>query len=318
MTPARKIARRKNARERFSVSRIFHTLFFVVILLVVVLGVFRLFEEWQRRVWLQGSRLTMVVASSNPTVYSYDPSTNTLTVVEIPKDTQVEASGNFGKWLIGSLLQLGEQEGKGGELLKTSLEKAFGLPVDGWMAGDGQVFKERAFGVATVLWLVSGRETNLTFFDRLALLLAVNSVGVLDRRVIDLESAGAVKKTKLPDGFEAYVPVPDRTKTAFELLRDERVFAERKTLLVVNTTSKQGIAGEVARVAGTLGVKVVGTQGATGREVENCIVQGAKEHIDSRAASRLMKIFGCEVKIGDPQGPAHLEIVLGKGFSERF
>lgn len=321
MSPAhivKKLRFRKEKRERFAPIRFLRVI--IVLGLVFALGfaALRLFEDWQSRVWsLPGTRITVVVASSDPTIYSYNPQTNSLTIIEVPKTTQVEASSGYGKWLAGSLWQLGADEGKGGELLATSLEKALGLPIDGWMSSQGEaLFESRTLSVPSALWVVGSR-TNLTIFDRLNIILATNSVGVADRRSLDLVTTGALKKTELPDGLEAYVPVSDKTRTIFELLRDETVFAEGKTLLVVNTTLKQGIAGEVARIAGTLGVKVVATQ-TTDRDVEGCEVVGVEENINSYASRRLAQIFKCETRTGDPSGPGHLEIILGEGFAERF
>lgn len=320
MSPAhivRKLRFRKEKRERFAPVRFLRVILILGVVFVFGLAILRLFEDWQKRVWsLPGTRITVVVASSDPTIYSYNPQTNSLTIIEVPKTTQVEASSGYGKWLAGSLWQLGADEGKGGELLATSLEKALGLPIDGWISSQGEaLFESRTLGVPSAL-RVMGSRTNLTIFDRLNIIMATSGVGVADRRSLDLV-ATALKKTQLPDGLEAYVPVPDKAKTVFGLLRDEIVFTEGKTLLVINTTSKQGIGLEVARIAGTLGVKVVGTQTVT-REVEGCAIVGLQENINSYASRRLAQIFECETRVETPAGPGHLEIILGNGFAERF
>lgn len=316
----RKLRFRKEKRERFAPVRFLRVIIVLGLVFAIGFAALRLFEEWQRRVWLPGSRITVVVAAGDPTIYSYNPEANNLVIIEVPKTTQVEASGGFGQWLAGSLWQLGEDDGQGGTVLSVSLEKALGLPIDGWIGEQGEaLFEQKTLGFPAALWqaIFVGRHTNLTVFDRLNIILATSGVGVADRRNLNLVTTGAVKKTQLPDGLEAYVPVPDKAKTIFEILRDERVFGEGKTLLVVNTTAKQGIASEVARIAGTLGVKVMGTQTAS-RDVENCGVLGNQENINSYASRRLAQIFGCETRAEDPSGPGHLEIILGKGFAARF
>src|SRR3990167_6129084 len=123
------------------------------------------------------AKLIFVVASDNPKVYSYNPQAEKLVVFEIPANTQIETSRGYGQWFAGSLWKLGEQEKLRGELLRESVQKSLGLPVDGWIEERGEaLFAPRKLGVMSALFeaLTTTRiKSNLTFFDRLHLLMKV-------------------------------------------------------------------------------------------------------------------------------------------------
>src|SRR3989344_2120333 len=84
-------------------------LFYLSVLVFIGILIFSLYDAWQNRVW-RGARVTVVVASESPRVYSYNPENQSLTTFEVPKNTQVEASGGYGTWLVGNLWDLGKQE----------------------------------------------------------------------------------------------------------------------------------------------------------------------------------------------------------------
>lgn len=239
----------------------------------------------------------------------------------VPAKTQISASSGKGDWLAGSLWKLGKQEKVGGQLLSESLQRSLGLPVDGWVEERGEaLFVNRKLGFATALVeaVTSSRvKTNLTFFDRLQILLQVGSVGFAGRREMDLVSTGVVKAQELPDSEEGYVVIPEKAKIAFEEMRDDLVFAEGKRLKIFNTTKYVGLAGDVTRVVTTLGLRVIST-GSAQEEVYNCKVKGEAGNIGSLSAKRLAAMLGCDLEKSESHGPEDLELYLGESFAERF
>lgn len=282
---------------------------------------YRLFNSWQNSQWLTGTRLTVVVASENPKVYSYNPEARRLVVFTIPANTQIETSRGYGQWFVGSLWKLGEQENIHGELLRESVQKSLGLPVDGWIEERGKaLFAPRKLGVASALFEAltsTSIKSNLTFFDRLHLLMKVGVVGISARREMDLAILGVLKEEKLADGSDGYSVIPDKAKLALEGLRDDLVFAEEKKVVIVNTSKKAGLATDVGRIAMILGVRIIGAQ-TSSEEVGECEIRGNKDQLKSLSARRLLGIFGCKQANVNATSPQDLELWLGEEFAKKF
>lgn len=317
-----RVRRAKTAkRESRSPKGIITKIVFVLCSLFFVLGLWNLYNSWKNSQWITGTRITAVVASADPKIYSFNPQASKLTIMAIPTKTQISASGGRGEWLAGSLWKLGEQEKLGGQVLAQSLQNTLGLPIDGWAEEPGAaLFVNRKLGFvsAFIEAVTSSRiKTNLTFFDRLQILLQVGTVGFSGRRELDLVSSGAVRAQKLADGEEGYVVIPEKAKIAFEEIRDDLVFAEGKKLKVFNTSKKAGLAAEVTRVITTLGLWVIST-GSSDEAVEDCQVRGDSQNTKSISARRLAAVLGCKVSDKDTGGPEDLELWLGESFAQRF
>lgn len=297
-------------------------IFIFIILLGISFSFVKFFyTSWSQRIWNTQSRLTVVVASENPIVYSLDPQTENLVKFAIPKNTQINASYGYGDWLVGSLWGLGEQEKIGGGLLRESMQKSFGIPVDAWVDQNGErLFLSYPLGWVSAIWEVitsSNLKTNLTFFDRAKLIFHLSQVKTSDRRALDLENTGIIIQKKLSDGDLGYLVLTERAKVTLDILRDNKVFSEAKKVIIVNSTGKSGIAGEVAQISSILGARVIGVQ--TGDEVEgNCVLLGNQISLKSLTAQRLKIIFGCEEIQENLTEIADLEIMLKKGYLKNY
>lgn len=310
-----------STKQKRSPRGIFKKIIFVLCSLLFVLFVWNLYNSWKNSQWISGSRITIVVGTTDPKIYSYNPQAQKLSLIEIPAKTQITTSRGMGDWLAGSLWKLGEQEKLNGQLLSESLQKSLGLPIDGWIGEEGEsLFASRKLGFASALVEAAmslGVKTNLTFFDRLQLLLHVGTVPFGGRRELDLETLGVIKAQKLADGEEGYVVIPEKAKIAFEEIRDDLVFAESKKVKVFNNSGRSGLAVDVTRIVTTLGLRVIGT-GTTEEKVENCEVRGDGSQVKSLSAKRLAAVLGCDIKAKDAGGPEDLELYLGEAFAERF
>lgn len=281
----------------------------------------KVYLGFKNKLWDGKTRLTVVVAKENPEIYSIEVATGTLTKFSIPKNTQIEAANKYGKWYVGSLFELGRQKHLKGELLQRSLQKSLGIPVDAWIEEGGEgLFETSAlgkFGAWQRAIFTGTLDTNLTFFDRLNLLAAAS--GDVTVKEISLTATRVVVKTKLSDGEEAYTVVPEQANVTFEkFLRDDIVFAETKTVSVLNSVGKTGIGGEVTRVAQVLGARVIGARATDEKYKGVCRIRGEKESLGTVSAVRIAKIYGCEVEERAPRGPASLEIILGDNFVEEY
>lgn len=283
---------------------------------------FKFYSSWQNRLWISGSRISIIVAGQNPTIYSYNPTNDSITEIVIPKNTQLVASGNWGTWLAGSLWDLGVQEKKGGLLLARSVQKSLGVPIDGWTSPGGEeLFADHVLGLPQALFQViktRNIKTNLGFFDRVNLILASGRVGKLSRTVIDLaEKRTVLKKTTLPDGVLGFVPIAANS-SEMGVLRDDTIFASTKTLSISNGSEKGGLAKEVSRVASVLGLRVISVDTADKKTLGICTLRATKDNLSSLAARRLVQLYGCKSEVGEPSRPSNIEIILGRAFAGEF
>lgn len=303
---------RRTKKERLKPGNILRLFLFVSSVVLLVGLSWRLYSSWISRVWFESSRITVVVAEENPVVYSYEPAAKSIFIIKIPKNTQVEASYGYGNWFAGSLFDLGEQEGLGGDLLVKSLQKEFGIPIDAWVDSRGEVlFTHNGYSGFFV-------DTNLTFFDRLNLILAISGSDPSLYREIDLMSEGVIKEIKLTDGEEGFEVIPERAKVVFELLKDDSILLERKAAVIVNLSEEPGLAGEVAQIAGTLGIRVIGVQNSENVGQESCSIRAFGEDLGSLSVQRISRILGCEIQDQALSVPADIEIRLGEEFARRF
>ena len=119
----------------------------------LISGLQALILGWREKVWISNSRLTVVVAQEDPIIYSFDPIQEKLTIFAIPHDTQVETSSSYGNLLVGNLWKLGEQEKMDGELLRLSLQKTLGIPIDAWVEERGSgFFDQNSLGWFSASW----------------------------------------------------------------------------------------------------------------------------------------------------------------------
>lgn len=319
MAARKKLAHRRARKQRYKPANLLHKFLLLVILLLVLGSAFKIFSSWQGRVWRGEQRFTVIVAVRDPQVFSFDPASGRLTTTTIPRATELEASHGYGSFFAGSLWSLGQQEGLGGEVLANSIKKNFAVPADAWIGGGGEaLFAPRVLALPGALkegLISAGLATNLTFFDRVALLMRVAGTSTFNRQEINLKNSRVIQKINLSDGEEAYKVIPEQAKVAFEkAFRDEQVFREAKTVSVVNTSGKTGLGGEVARLISVLGTRVISVKDAE-KKVENCLVSAGSESLDSASVKRIAQLLGCSVQKADTEV---IEVFLGEDFSRRF
>lgn len=308
MSPARSRPSRGSLRRR-KPGFLLTCFLLVAFLLLAVGAAAKVYQSWQNKVWIEGARISVVVPLADPTVYSYDPQNQTVTSFSIPRTTEITLAGEYGNWPAGSAWQLGVNENKAW-LLAASVQKSLGVPIDAWV---GQV---GVFDKAPLSFLLAGK-TNLTFFDRLRLVAAVGKVGRLGRNQLDLVELGVLKKTELADGQDGYIVITEKIESVLDVLRDDHIFTEGKTLRIVNASGKSGLGAQSSRTATLLGLRIIGVD--TGRQAFGGVCSlSAKQGRGGLVYRRLMQVFGCEPSSQPPQGPADFEIIIGEEFAKRY
>ncbi|MBI2590581.1 MAG: hypothetical protein HYW33_01730 [Candidatus Blackburnbacteria bacterium] len=311
--PARRNRRISSAKKN-RLTPVAKYLVLIAILAILGLVLWRLVDAWANRLWKDGSRITVVVADQPPVVFSYNPENASITQFVVPANTQLDTSGGYGSWLAGSLWDLGVQEKVGGQILSRSVQRSFGIPVNGWTGKGGNIlFSGSKLGLFSLINI----QSNLTFFDKVNLLFASSRVRKLSRTTIDLERQGIVKTKTLADGTAGFVII-DKSVSRLDTLKDDKVLSEEKTLKITNSSSVSGLALQVSRVSSTLGLRVISTDTIKDKVLGICTVRGKDSELKSFAAQRLLDTFGCGSEVGDPSGPTNLEMILGAKFPKEF
>lgn len=310
--------------------------FFALVLLVLLLGgIFKLYSSWKNRIWLPGTRITVAIAQDPVLIASYDPSKDFLLLLPVPNGTQIEASRGFGVWPAESLMKLGKNEGLGGQLLSESLQLTFKIPVDAWADASGI----KLLGADSSRTLLSGEAkplgklkavasalifprsaTNLSVFDRFALLKTAAATTLSERRVVDLVATKVLSKKTLPDGEEGFVVSEDNAKAVFgDLFRDSAVYAEGNTVSIINSTNVSGLATFAATITTSMGAKVVSVSDKKEGSADfNCQLLAEGKVLSSITAQKLSSLFECERKERQKDGIAQIELVLGETFAKKF
>lgn len=296
----------------------------ILTLLILLVAIFtsKLYYAWKNKIWDGEARITIALVSQNPKIYSLDPISQKLTILELPNSLEIDTSHGLGNWFVGSLYELGLQKGMKGELFRTSLQKSLGVPIDAWVTSSSDVFfQDRPLAKITPLLQTflptSNVSTNLNFIDQLNLLIKT-SEGRITRKEINPLTIGIIRKKDLAFKEEAYELTSERASLAFtKNFRDELVFSEGKTISIINTTSRAKLAQEVSQVVSTLGVKVVQTRQSS-QIIEYCTLRGSPEELASNSAKRLNRLFKCKKETSAPQEPANLELSLGEDFAQEF
>lgn len=318
-------AKKRKVKNPKSKKRKGINLIFLIVFVLILAGIgyvsWRLYFSWVNRHWITGARMTVIVGKENPKIYSYNPQTKKITTIEIPANTEIEAANGYGTWLAGGLWGLGQQEKLEGGLLKNSIQKSLGIPVDAWIEEKGEkLFEKNALGFfeAAIGAMNTGKiQTNLTFFDRLGLLTKSVGTGSTDRKEINLVQSGVLKKTKLSDSTEGYIIIPEKAKVVFSEMSDDLIYTEAQKVVIVNTTSKSGLATTVAQTASILGTRVINTKNVND-DVDDCLIRTKSESRDTLTVKRFVQIFGCDVENIQTKSTEDIEIVLGRKFAERY
>lgn len=260
----------------------------VIIILAAVIWNFGIFRSWN-------GKTKISIASEKKgsvSILVLDPSSTTITTIDIPGNTEVEASHQLGTWKLGSIGKLGDDEKLGGEFLKNTIITSFKFPIAAW---------------------IKDNKSSLTLLDRLQIWLFTLSVGNSGKTNINLGDSNYLIKGKLIDGtigYEINEVMPLDTKVFFTqtILAKENLNVEIENAGAGKTNSNM-----VGKTLGALGLNITSIKDVN--VVDNdCIVKGTNKE----ALDEINKIFSCQKDETKASDNFDLEIILGKKFKDRF
>jgi hypothetical protein len=263
--------------------------------------------------WDGTTRVSMVVPDEEDVmVLVFDPFTGSIARVSLPGDTELEAAGGMGVWRVGSLWELGQSEGLGGELLANTISKSLGLPVEHWGSGEMVGFGKGKFAALKALFSVG--ESSLPLPDRVKLFafaFGVDGGGIYD---VELKKTGYLQYTQISGGDEGYRARSRMPTSLRALFSVPEISEEAQKIMVVNQTGEWGYAKYVSGVVDGLGGRVLSISD-TDEVDSDCEILYKKESVTLKV---LAEVLGCSESSAPVQGSFDLEVVIGKRFLERF
>jgi len=272
-------------------------LFIFFIFLLVLAAV--LWKKAKLSVWDGKSTFSVVFLEKNEAVIkSYQSKDQRWLELKLPLNSLVKVPFGYGEYQLKNVYDLGQLDGRGGELLRRTMQETMGLWIQGWMV------KEK------------DRDTNLSWLDQWRLWL-VQKWGVDKKVDYELEFNPAFIKEKLNDNTDVFKIEQGRLD---ELINqeffDSEIVSERLTVAIVNNTDVDDIARIAARLVSNLGSEVVWL-GNSGEDLESSKIITADEDFEKSATSYVLsKALGIrEITTGEViDYRADIVVMLGRDY----
>lgn len=268
-------------------------------------------------------------------VVSLHPRENKGVVLNISNETYFELPKSLGAWPVGSIWQLGQEEepARGAQLVKLSVAKLLGLPIDGIIVLEKSQFRQspteligewRKNPLLIVTFLLE-MKTDLSLTE--TIWFARKSASLRSDKIITLDLAKSVitESKLLPDSSR--VLVVDNVKLDLfirEKMSDNQILQEGASIAIFNATKYPGLASHAARIVTNLGGNVVVISNSTqGLDKSKVYLRDPKSHQQyQHTLSRISQIFApsClnqSCLTDDPRrdfSRAQISIILGEDY----
>ena len=277
------------------------------------------------------TKINVVIDGDPLLVASFDPNDKTIKILAIPASTYTQVAGGYGWYPIGSAYGLGELENPpaGGIILLRTASAFLAAPVDYYIKFKGNFktdaatvkqYKDKLSGIELLplvfkapSWLKKNTDTNLTLLELYRLWWQSRSVRFTDNNYLDVK-AEILEELLLPDESRGYTPKQDQLDLlATKVFEDSKIQAEGLSIEILNSTGKEGLAGNSQRLLENIGANVVNVGNyETTLEKSILVVNDAKTR-GSYTVKRLSNALKLTVKEAIfEQATADLTIILGQ------
>lgn len=283
----------------------------------------------KRYSWDGKTSVNIAIKSSSIAVLNYNPLDKKVVLMKIPDDTYFDLPKGMGQWRAGAIYDLGQEENPqvGSELLKRSLSKLLGLPIDGFITLKGDAGQKpadqlvdslRGNPIHTISFMKQ-IETDLTPLETFGLLRDLGSVRSDKISIVDISRSDITDSTLLPDSSR--VLGVDNVKLDLfvrEEMADPIIENEGKSIAIFNATTHPGLAFNATREVTNLGGNVIFTATTDQYLPQTIIVYSGK----SSTGDRLAQIYAPQClpkkcRSTDPKitsSRADINIVLGEDY----
>lgn len=267
---------------------------------------------WNIITSLPDGRTTVVVVGDPVTVLSWDGERGKLGVIAIPGDVRIEGVYGTGQLPLVSLLKLEALDLAKQGLFLYSLSDALGLPIMGVIRENGSLSADRAIASLSPLSPTGWQwEGGVSWPMRFRMWWIFKNLRPDAIWSIHLQDQGVFQDTVLPDGSGTRVWNTERFDTVVgSLLEIDSVRRETLRVIIVNTTSTNGLGGRVARVLERAGMAVVALENDTTVQ-DGCTVHAKKDVMESRAVLFIRNVYGCTMS--EERGDRRVDITVRLG-----
>lgn len=304
-------ARRKSKKKVISSLRvkILKPLVGVLVLLLTltIIYFFSSKSEWDGK-----GRIGFIVKSSESIIVtSLDPEKEEMISIKIPLETEVEVARNLGQWRIGSVWELGVNEGIGGLLLAETVTRYFHLPVYLYLESDDVNFLKGGL-ISAVKLMFCKNNSNLSKRDLFNIIKFSSSVKNPDKKTVDLSDSNYLIKVNLKGGGEGYKKVRDFDQSIIARFSNGDILERLFVVKIINNTGNKLLSTELGEVIEASGAKVA--QVVNNEEREGyCLITSRNQEVGEYYS----KLFSCEFnKVSDDS--FDLVFIINKSFIERY
>ena len=310
MSPAQRRKKRVKKQARKNGKSKYMKLFFF---LLIPLFLFLLIT-FQTRFWKSSAKTFLVIGKENGDVVVsvFDPGLEKITNILIPNNTEVEVARQLGRWKIGSVIELGENEDLEGMLLAETVVKHFKFPVAAWADAPALGFAEGGF-LGIVKASLFPYKSNLGIGDRLKLGIFSIRIKNLKRESIAFSEENILKKVTLIGGEEGYILAGRLPNYIIALFSNPNITDNGATVTILDATETPNIAEEIGEVIEVMGVKLANIKKEE-LDTCDCEIKGKNKEL----LEEIARVFSCKKLKVEPEGNYDLEIKIGEGFSKRF
>ena len=310
MSPAQRRKKRAKQKAKRNGKNSYKKLLFIFLVPLLVFLLITL----QTRFWKSSEKTFLAISKEGGEVAIsvFDPELEKITNIIIPKNTEVDVARQLGRWKLGSVRELGENEDLEGMLLAETIVKHFKLPVAAWADSPALGFAE-----GDILGIVKASllpyKTNLGIGDKLKLGLFSIRIKNLKRENIDFSEGNILKKVTLIGGEEGYVLAGRLPNYIVALFSNPDISSEGATVIILDATGKANVAEDVGEVIEVMGVKIANIKKEEVADFD-CEVKGK----DKELLEEITQVFSCKKLKVMPEGNFDLEIKIGKDFTRRY
>lgn len=287
----------------------------ILIPLFIALAFF-LYLKFTTKYWDSHNKVSFVFqkSSGDVAVTVLDPMLGEQTTLIVPGDTEINVAHNYGVFRIKNVWQLGLNEKFGGGLLAQTVTNNFLFPTFLWTSED----------IASPWqFIFTPKLTNISFGDRLSMVMFAFKVKNIDKTEIDLGKNQFLKRQILTDGLPGFVmngPVSGRLTVYFSdnNFSINAVTGQNIKFGLIDETMSPGVSNNVGSILEVLGGKVVSIEKRTSddkkAEQNNLDCQVYGKNID--AVKKVATLFNCQKTLDKTD--LDMVMLMGIKFGKRF
>ena len=318
-------------------KKLIGVLLFLSFFFVAGLIIFKIWCFTKNSLWDGKERVNFVISSKDAYVVSLQPGEKNMVVIKIPEETLVEVTHGYGKYRVGSVYLLGEQEKiGGGRILGETIQEYLGIAMDGylgreaiWILGVGSeqdlekkdyTLKRKVNKLLGLLKILKGDlDTNFSKLDLFRLWICASGVRPGRITYFNLAESYGSSETRLPDGQNAYEVEPEMLEGIVKKNFIYGPIKKENFLIEIDNSTGYPEAGEkIARILTNMGADVVSVL-QTSIKQDECLVLATRKLKNSYSVKKIKRVFNCKFEEGmKTGGRADIMVIIGEAYYKKL